>query len=109
MTDLKLRDLLRPPGKADRYWFQQRGRTFERMLTQLLSRENMEPRSSMRPSGEEIDGSFAMGDRFFLLEAKWHATPIPASALYAFKGKVDGKLIGTIGVFLSMSDYSAKL
>lgn len=108
MTDLKLRDLLRPPDKADRYWFQQRGRTFERMLTQLLSRENMEPRSSMRPSGEEIDGSFAMGGRFFLLEAKWHATPIPASALYAFKGKVDGKLIGTIGIFLSMSDYSAE-
>lgn len=108
MTDLKLRDLLRPPDKADRYWFQQRGRTFERVLTQLLSRENMEPRSSMRPSGEEIDGSFAMGDRFFLLEAKWHATPIPASALYAFKGKVDGKLIGTIGAFLSMSDYSAE-
>ncbi|BDZ74477.1 hypothetical protein GCM10025856_21960 [Methylophaga marina] len=60
----------------------------------------------MRPSGEEIDGSFAMGNSFYLLEAKWHASPIPASALYSFKGKVDGKLIGTIGVFFSMSDYS---
>lgn len=108
MTDSKLRDLLRPPATANRYWFQQRGRTFERVLTQLLSRENMEPRASMRPGGEEIDGSFAIGDRFFLLEAKWHATPIPASALYAFKGKVDGKLIGTIGTFFSMSDYSAE-
>lgn len=66
----------------------------------------MEPRTSMRPDGEEIDGSFAVGDRFFLLEAKWHATPIPASALYAFKGKVDGKFTGTIGAFFSMSDYS---
>ena len=108
MTDFRLRDLLDPPDTANRYWFQQRGRTFERVLNQILSREKMEPRASMRPEGEEIDGSFAMGDRFFLLEAKWHAAPIPASALYAFKGKVDGKLIGTIGTFFSMSDYSTE-
>lgn len=108
MTDFKLRDLLDPPNAANRYWFQQRGRTFERVLKQILSRENMDPRASMRPQGEEIDGSFVMGDRFFLLEAKWHADPIPASALYAFKGKVDGKLVGTIGIFFSMSDYSAE-
>ncbi len=66
----------------------------------------MEPRTSMRPSGEEIDGSFAIGESFYLLEAKWHSSPIPASSLYAFKGKVDGKLTGTVGVFFSMSDYS---
>lgn len=108
MTDLKLRDLLVAPESADRKWFQRRGRTFERVLKQILSREDLEPRSSMRPSGEEIDGSFVMGDRFFLLEAKWHADPIPASALYAFKGKVDGKLIGTVGAFFSMSGYSTE-
>ncbi len=108
MTDLKLRDLLAPPDSADRKWFQQRGRAFEYVLKQIFSREDMEPRASMRPSGEEIDGSFVMGDRFFLLEAKWHAAPIPASALYAFKGKVDGKLIGTIGAFFSMSGYSTE-
>lgn len=106
MSDLRLRDLLDPPENANPPWFRQRGRTFERVLKRMLSRENMEPRASMRPEGEEIDGSFSMGDRFFLLEAKWHADPIPASALYAFKGKVDGKLIGTIGTFFSMSDYS---
>ena len=108
MTDLKLRDLLEPPHGAPPSWFQQRGRTFERVLKRMLTVEEMDPRASMRPSGEEIDGSFAMGDRFFLLEAKWHANAIPASSLYAFKGKVDGKLIGTIGVFFSMSDYSAE-
>ncbi len=108
MTDLKLMDLLEPPPAAPPSWFQQRGRTFERVLKRIFSHEDMEPRASMRPSGEEIDGSFAMGDRFFLLEAKWHANPIPASSLYAFKGKVDGKLIGTIGAFFSMSDYSTE-
>jgi hypothetical protein len=103
---LKLRDLLDPPVDVTPLWFRQRGRSFERVLTQMLSFADMEPHTNMRPDGEEIDGSFAMGDRFFLLEAKWHATPIPASALYAFKGKVDGKFIGTTGTFFSMSDYS---
>ncbi|ETF00530.1 restriction endonuclease [Advenella kashmirensis W13003] len=108
MTDLRLRVLLDPPDNADRSWFQQRGRNFENVLRHMLSREKMEPRTSMRPDGEEIDGSFMIGDSSFLLEAKWHAKPIPASALYAFKGKVDGKLVGTIGTFFSMSDYSTE-
>lgn len=107
MTDVRLSDLVSPPEAANPHWFQQRGRAFERVINQILAREDMEPRSSMRPSGEEIDGSFAIADCFFLLEAKWQANPIPASSLYAFKGKVDGKLVGTLGIFISMSDYSA--
>ncbi|GAC02922.1 restriction endonuclease [Paraglaciecola chathamensis] len=102
----RLKDLLVPPDGAQPAWYQQRGRDFERILVQLFSKEDMTPSTSMRPSGEEIDGSFSIENRFFLLEAKWHKTPIPASSLYSFKGKVDGKLIGTIGVFFSMSDYS---
>jgi len=105
---LRLKDLLEPPEGAAPTWFRHRGRVFERVLKQMFELEGMAPRSSMRPSGEEIDGSFAMDDRFFLVEAKWHTPPIAASALYAFKGKVDGKLIGTIGTFFSMSDYSAE-
>ncbi|HGZ7401058.1 TPA: hypothetical protein ACOL2F_004577, partial [Vibrio parahaemolyticus] len=106
VDNLKLVDLLEVPENAERRWFQDRGRVFERVLNNLLMQEDMEPRTSMRPTGEEIDGSFALGHSFYLLEAKWHSKPIPASALYAFKGKVDGKLVGTIGVFFSMSDYS---
>ncbi len=59
------------------------------------------------PRGEEIDGSFLLGARTFLLEAKWHSDDLPASQVYAFKGKVDGKLVGTIGVFISISGYSS--
>lgn len=108
MMTVRLRDLLGPPEGADRAWFQRRGRSFEQVLRQMFDCEGMAPRASMRPNGEEIDGSFVVDDRFFLLEAKWHAPPVAASALYAFKGKVDGKLVGTIGAFFSMSDYSAE-
>ena len=83
-----------------------RGSAFEKFLEALLASENLDPRIRLRPTGEEIDGSFVVGQRIFLLEAKWHAKPLPASAIYAFKGKVDGKLLGTIGIFISMSGYS---
>ncbi|MNC18960.1 hypothetical protein D3C77_221140 [compost metagenome] len=106
MENKRLKDLLTPPEETKPFWYQQRGRDFERILVQIFFNEDMDPSTSMRPSGEEIDGSFSIENSFFLLEAKWHKDPIPASALYSFKGKVDGKLIGTIGVFFSMSDYS---
>ncbi|MBY6194567.1 hypothetical protein KUV78_12270 [Marinobacter hydrocarbonoclasticus] len=89
LESLRLKDWLEPPEKSDRIWFQKRGRVFEKILNGMLAKEQMEPRTSMRPSGEEIDGSFAIDESFYLLEAKWHSSPIPASSLYAFKGKVD--------------------
>jgi len=95
-----------PPDHAPPIWFQNRGRAFERIINGLLSREALDPRTSFRPVGEEVDGSFILRDRVYLLEAKWRREPMPASDLYAFKGKVDGKLVGTIGVFISMSGYS---
>jgi hypothetical protein len=102
----RLEDWDAPPADAPKNWPQQRGRAFEKIIKRLLGEAGLEPRSSFRPSGEEIDGSFVLGDRTYLLEAKWHKEPIPASDLYTFKGKVDGKLVGTIGVYISMSDYS---
>jgi hypothetical protein len=83
-----------------------RGQEFEVFLYNLLALSDLAPRTRYRPEGEEIDGSFELSGRAYLLEAKWHRDPLPASAIYAFKGKVDGKLAGTIGVFVSISGYS---
>ncbi|TDC74460.1 hypothetical protein E1285_43200 [Actinomadura sp. 7K507] len=85
---------------------QTRGRVFEQWLHQLLSQEDLAPRTSFRPDGEEVDGSFMFRGWPYLLEAKWWKKGVPASTLYQFKGKVDGKLVGTIGIFISMSGYS---
>ncbi len=85
---------------------QYRGKEFERWLKKLLDLAGMQPRASFRPRGEEIDGSFVYSGRIYLLEAKWSAKPLPASTIYQFKGKVDGKLVGTVGVMVSMSGYS---
>lgn len=83
-----------------------RGRDFEKLLNLILDENDLSPELNFRPKGEEIDGSFLLNDKVYLLEAKWHKDSLPASAIYAFKGKVDGKLIGTIGIFVSMSGYS---
>jgi hypothetical protein len=85
---------------------QKRGFQFEKLLYALLASEGLDPRTGFRRSGEQIDGSFFVEGSVFLLEAKWHKDELPASAIYQFKGKVDGKLIGTIGVFISMSGFS---
>lgn len=95
-----------PPSGADSSWFQARGYSFEKIIHQLLDEENLDPRTSYKIDGEQIDGSFRFEGRHFLLEAKWHKNELPASTIYQFKGKVDGKLVGTVGVFISMSGYS---
>lgn len=85
-----------------------RGRSFEKLIHSLLESEGLSPNSNFRPEGEEIDGSFVMGQTVFLFEAKWHRAEMPASSIYQFKGKVDGKLIGTIGIYISMSGFSSE-
>jgi hypothetical protein len=84
-----------------------RGRDFERILYGMLAEADLAPRIRYRPVGEEIDGSFFHRGKVMLLEAKWTQDPLPASSIYQFRGKIEGKLIGTIGVFISMSGFSA--
>ena len=103
----RLDDWLTPPNPLPKGWGQQRGYALERILRAILGDEGLKPKTSnIRPTGEEIDGSFLFNERTFLFEAKWKKDPVPASDFYAFKGKVDGKLVGTIGIFISMSGFS---
>lgn len=83
-----------------------RGFRFEKILLGMLNEADLQARARFRPKGEELDGSFVHHGHTLLLEAKWTAGPQPASALYAFKGKVDGKLVGTVGLFVSMGGFS---
>ena len=102
----KYKEWLEAPEDADPTWYRKRGYAFEGILKNCLTHEQLDPRSSYKTEGEQIDGSFFLDGSVFLLEAKWHKDELPASAIYQFKGKVDGKLAGTIGVFISMSGYS---
>lgn len=85
---------------------QVRGFELEKLIYSILEIENLEPRSGYKPEGEQIDGSFFWNGQTFLLEAKWVEKPLPASSIYSFKGKLDGKFHTTSGVFISINGYS---
>lgn len=85
---------------------QRRGFEFEKLIFSVLQNEDLEPRASYKPEGEQVDGSFFWQGQTFLLEAKWVKKPLPASSIYAFKGKLDGKFHTTSGVFISVNGYS---
>lgn len=82
------------------------GLQLERVLTRLFEVNNLCPREPFRVVGEQIDGSFELDYEVYLLEAKWQHDPIPASDLYVFREKIEGKSKFTRGVFLSISGIS---
>ncbi|RZL23524.1 MAG: hypothetical protein EOP31_17910 [Rhodococcus sp. (in: high G+C Gram-positive bacteria)] len=94
------------PDPVPKGWAQRRGYEFERMLNALFTLEQLDPRTNYRPDGEEIDGSLVVDNRTYLIEAKWWKNALPASQLYAFKGKIDGKLAGTLGIAISHSGFA---
>jgi hypothetical protein len=110
-------------GKALKEWKAWRGYVFERMTFKLLALEELDPspsyyahliradeeasapkRRGRKPGGEQIDGSFVLDGKYFLLEAKWRGA-MTASDMYTFRGRVDGKLVGTIGVIISAAGF----
>lgn len=102
----RYKDMLNPPQDANARWYRTRGYNFEKLIYDMLEKENLEPSKSYKVKGEQIDGSFFYGERIFLVEAKWHKQEMSASSIYEFKGKVDGKLTGTLGIFISISGFS---
>ncbi|MEW6180358.1 MAG: restriction endonuclease [Chloroflexota bacterium] len=84
----------------------QRGFLFEKFLNEMFAVYNLEPRSSFRIVGEQIDGSFQIGTDVYLVEAKWHDKQIDQSHLLIFHGKVEGKSRWSRGLYVSYSGFS---
>jgi hypothetical protein len=85
---------------------QSRGYAFETFLSDLFQAYGLAPRGAFRLTGEQIDGSFNLGDETYLLEAKWQNAPVAANELDAFQGKVERKAQWSRGLFISYSGFS---
>lgn len=85
---------------------QKRGFAFEKYLFELFKQNGLEPRSSFKITGEQIDGSFILNKEVYLLEAKWTKYPIDKGELVIFNEKVTSKSGFTRGLFISYSGYS---
>lgn len=84
----------------------QRGYAFEAFLKRAFDAAGLVAREPFRNSGEQIDGSFVLGDETYLLEAKWHAGPTPAADLHGFHGKLDQKAAWARGLFVSYNGFT---
>ena len=91
-----LRDL--PPQK--------RGYEFEGFLKELFDSSRLQARSPFSLVGEQIDGSFQLGNETYLIEAKWVKDPIGAAELFTFQGKLDQKAAWARGVFISYGGFT---
>jgi hypothetical protein len=85
---------------------QPRGYAFERFLKRLFDACGLEAREAFRIRGEQIDGSFQLGDAPYLLEARWQNISTDAAQLRSFQGKVEDRPTWTRGLFVSYSGFS---
>lgn len=85
---------------------QERGYAFEAFLKQAFDAAGLAAREPFRNTGEQIDGSFLLGEEVYLLEAKWQAGPTPAADLHVFHGKLDQKAVWARGLFVSYNGFS---
>jgi hypothetical protein len=85
---------------------QARGYAFESFLKTLFNKFGLEARDPFRLRGEQIDGSFLLGNETYLLEAKWQNAPSGIGHLHTFHGKVEQKAAWARGLLISYSGFS---
>lgn len=85
---------------------QARGYLLESFLNDFFEFENLDPRSSFKRLGEQIDGSFSWQTKTCLVEAKWVKDPVAGAEFGAFNYKIEGKTVDTRGLYISVNGYS---
>ncbi len=83
-----------------------RGYAFESFLKKLFDKFGLEARDPFRLRGEQIDGSFLLGNEIYLLEGKWQNERSGIDHLHTFHGKVEQKAAWTRGLIISYSGFS---
>lgn len=84
-----------------------RGYAFEKFLRELFNAFGLNAREPFRLRGEQIDGSFVLGNETYLIEAKWQNQQSGVAELHAFHGKVEQKAAWARGVFISYTGFTA--
>jgi hypothetical protein len=83
------------------------GYSLQDMLQELFSLFEIEYRKSFRnpKNTQEIDGHFCFQSFDYLVEAKWRKDQPTEAEIGSFKHKIDGKLQGTRGLFVSVPGF----
>jgi hypothetical protein len=84
---------------------QKRGFQFEVFLNDFFSHHGLNPKSSFRVMGEQIDGSFEWQGNTFVVEARWRTLPANTADMLVLRGKAE-KSDWTRGLFISINGFS---
>lgn len=84
----------------------ERGYAFEAFLRRSFDMAGLTAREPFRNTGEQIDGSFLLGEETYLFEAKWHSQPTGVADLYVFHGKLEQKAAWARGLFVSYNGFT---
>jgi Restriction endonuclease len=85
---------------------QARGYRFQRLLSQLFSLFDLDPKASFALEGEQLDGAFSFENADYQLEAKWQKNPVEPADLRDFDGKIQRKLKTTLGLFIAINGFA---
>jgi len=86
-----------------------RGFEFEKLINKICEDQGILISNSYKTadSEQQIDGAVEINSRIFLVESKWESkSTLAASKLFGFFGKINSKLEGTIGIFISYNELS---
>jgi Restriction endonuclease len=86
---------------------QEAGRRLEKLLDELFRLFDLEPRLSYNLVGEQIDGAMSFDTDDYIIEAKWWRDPVDTMHLRFFRSKVDDKGKNALGLFISISGFTA--
>lgn len=87
---------------------QARGYAFEKFLKEFFDVYGLAAQDPFRLRGEQIDGSFQLGNATYLIEAKWQNQLTGVADLHTFHGKIEQKAAWTRGLFVSNSGFTAE-
>ena len=87
---------------------QPRGYAFEKFLKDVFDAFGLSARASFRLTGEQIDGSFILGEQTYLLEARWRNEKVNVETLRAFNAKVEDKASWSRGLIISQSGFTTE-
>ena len=85
---------------------QNRGYEFEKFLKSLFNCFGLEAKEAFRITGEQIDGSFQLGNETYIVEAKWTSNLTGADQLHVFHGKIEQKASWARGLFISYTGFT---
>lgn len=83
---------------------QKRGTEFEKLINKIFEDNGIliNARYRTKDGSQEIDGAILIYSKVFLVETKWENNKtLAASKLYSFLGKINSKIEGTLGIFIS--------